>query len=96
MKAPTPSDGSLTKEADKSVTGEKACPVTRMPATSTVSVKTGPWTTWPSSYVILKFPDCGLLVVEMVGSYLDFFSHAALVQLTEGTQKSEDPARKNG
>ena len=93
MNALTPSVGSLPKDADIIVAGEKICPVTWIPATSTVSVKTGPSTELPSPYWILKFPSSFCPVDDWDGSNLRFCAQAASAQSTPGTHKSEEPAK---
>lgn len=74
------------------VTGEKDWPVALIPATVTVSATMGPETEEPSPYMILRFPDLLLLVDEAEELYLFLLLQVLLVQFTDGTHRSADPA----
>ncbi len=74
------------------LTGEKYWFFTVMPATAMVSVYTGPETLEPSPYEMENEPLLRESVDVVEGSYLFFPLQYELVQLTEGTQRSAEPA----
>ena len=87
-----PSSASLANIDDSVLTGEKYWFFTDTPATLTVSVYTGPETVEPSPYWMENLPLLLALLDDDAGLYLCFLLQNELVQLTEGTQRSEEPA----